>query len=493
LGFEVVNECKLLGFRFSNNQSLSNANKDNLIEKIGNVIRFWTPFNLSISGKITVAKSLMLPLFNYFATVISFEAEVLSQIEKKIEKFVTGGLNISKDKIYSAVDKGGINLFNLADFAMCLQAFWIKRASKLTHDNWRRQLINLNPAGVTAITTPDTVNCGPILKGILTNFIAFRNAYGTAYNNFIAVPVLYNNNFFFKRGGEQFLLTREFFFDNGAESKRLDALTWSMLTNNYVFFGFRKTNNALGLNLSYEKYIILKAVYESARKKFFDDGERSVAIGAFFAGIKKGSKRLRLMLSKSKSKSLKNKCPIKKYSETAGVAPPDAFVSRKLNARWNSSYYGSELRTFLFKLHHNTLGINSRVHHFNADRASTCTFCVLSKNLPAERETIQHFFWHCPTTNKSINQLLTGTVNFAVGQSSFFTGTDSNGQFNEVLCIIFDIIKFILWLHKIRRHLPTTHSITSDFYYFMGHVTGTNKKIELAVTDCNLIRRNRDE
>jgi hypothetical protein len=239
LGFEVIDECKLLGFRFSNSQSLSDANKDNLIEKISNVIHFWTPFNLSISGKITVAKSLMLPLFNYFATVISFETEVLSQIEKKIEKFVTCGLNISKDKIYSAVDKGGINLFNLADFAMCLQAFWIKRASDLTHDNWRRQLINLNPLGVNTITTPDTLDCGPILKGILTNFIAFRNTYGTTYNNFIAVPVLYNDNFSFKRRGEQFLLTRSFFFnDNGAESKRLDALTWSMLTNNFVFFWF---------------------------------------------------------------------------------------------------------------------------------------------------------------------------------------------------------------------------------------------------------------
>jgi hypothetical protein len=212
LGFEVVDECKLLGFCFSNRQSLGDANKDILIEKISNVIRFWTPFNLLISGKITVAKSLMLPLFNYFATVISFDAETLSQIGKKIEKFVTSGLNISKDKIYSAVDKGGINLFNLADFAMCLQAFWIKRASDLTHDNWHRQLINLNPLGVGAITTPDTLDCGPILKGILTNFIAFRNAYGTAHNNFIAVPILYNDNFSLKRGGVRFLLTRNFFF-----------------------------------------------------------------------------------------------------------------------------------------------------------------------------------------------------------------------------------------------------------------------------------------
>jgi hypothetical protein len=234
-------------------------------------------------------------------------------------------------------------------------------------------------------------------------------------------------------------------------------------------------------------------VYESAKKKFFDEGERYVKISEFFAGIKKGSKKLRLILSKSKNKLIKSKCPIKKFAETVGVSAPDGIFSRKLNARWNCNYYGSELQTFLFKLYHNTLGINSRVHHFNADRAPTCTFCVLSKNLPAECETIPHLFWHCPATSKSINQLLTGTVNFRVGQRSFFTGMDNNGNYNEVLYIMFDVIKFVLWHHKLRRHLPTVHSTTSDFYYIMSHVTGTSKKIELAVTECNLIRRNRDE
>jgi hypothetical protein len=43
-------------------------------------------------------------------------------------------------------------------------------------------------------------------------------------------------------------------------------------------------------------------------------------IGGFFAGIKKGSKKLRLILSKSKTKSVKSKCPIKKFAETAGMA-----------------------------------------------------------------------------------------------------------------------------------------------------------------------------
>jgi hypothetical protein len=57
LGFEVVNECKLLGFRFTNNQSLSVANKDILIEKIGNVIRFWTRLIYQYPAKLRWQKA----------------------------------------------------------------------------------------------------------------------------------------------------------------------------------------------------------------------------------------------------------------------------------------------------------------------------------------------------------------------------------------------------------------------------------------------------
>jgi hypothetical protein len=94
-------------------------------------------------------------------------------LEHKIEKFVTSGLNISKEKIYSSIDSGGLNLFKLCDFAMTLQAYWIKRAIDLKHDNWRTRVCNLNSSGPLAVTYNDAIECGEILRGIIKIFIVF--------------------------------------------------------------------------------------------------------------------------------------------------------------------------------------------------------------------------------------------------------------------------------------------------------------------------------
>jgi hypothetical protein len=107
LGFQVVDECKLLGFTFSNKLDLATSNKKTVTDKITNTIRFWNTFGLSIAGKVTVAKSLILPLFYYYACVLNFDTETLKSLESKIEKFITSGINISKEKIYRASNPGG--------------------------------------------------------------------------------------------------------------------------------------------------------------------------------------------------------------------------------------------------------------------------------------------------------------------------------------------------------------------------------------------------
>jgi hypothetical protein len=133
------------------------------------------------------------------------------------------------------------------------------------------------------------------------------------------------------------------------------------------------------------------------------------------------------------------------------------------------------------------------VAHYNQNRPPTCTFCNISKNLPAERETITHFFWFCPTSSQSINHSLSLLINYPVSLKNFFLGTDTNDVFHESLILIFDVIKFILWQNRIRLRLPTYHSIISDFYYLMGIIAGTNKKTELMLTECKFLRRNREE
>jgi hypothetical protein len=129
------------------------------------------------------------------------------------------------------------------------------------------------------------------------------------------------------------------------------------------------------------------------------------------------------------------------------------------------------------------------VHHYNPDRSPECGFCTKKLNLPVERETIKHFFWHCPTANQSITALTGELINFVPTQSNFFLGTNSMGIYHDALMLIFDLIKYILWQQKLRKKLPTYHSMRGDFVYFWGIILSSNKKLKTAVTNSNFVRR----
>jgi hypothetical protein len=261
-----------LGFTFSNKLGLAASNKNTVTEKINNTIRFWNTFGLSIAGKVTVAKSLILPLFNYYACVLNFDTETLETLENKIEKFVTSGINISKEKIYGSIESGGLNLFKLDVFSMTMQVSWIKRAMDLQHDNWRSLLRGLNPLGLCSVTRFDSARCGPVLKGIVDNFINFRTSYGTVRNNFLAVPILYNDHFFFYRNREKTKFTYDFFSNPGGDAVQnhvLDDLTWDRISHNAILNSRENINNNLNLQLGVDSYNDLRAAFERAKKKIF--------------------------------------------------------------------------------------------------------------------------------------------------------------------------------------------------------------------------------
>ena len=44
------------------------------------------------------------------------------------------------------------------------------------------------------------------------------------------------------------------------------------------------------------------------------------------------------------------------------------------------------------------------VAKFNNTTQPECTFCTLAKNFPAEKETMTHLFYYCPTTRKLYDQ-----------------------------------------------------------------------------------------
>jgi hypothetical protein len=50
-------------------------------------------------------------------------------------------------------------------------------------------------------------------------------------------------------------------------------------------------------------------------------------------------------------------------------------MGRLVNGFWGFSFFSNNMRTFLFKMHTNILGLNNRVAHFIRDHSPICTFC----------------------------------------------------------------------------------------------------------------------
>jgi hypothetical protein len=143
LGFSFANKIDLLGFTLNNYGNIATANYEKILVKINNLIRFWERFNLSLTGKLSVYKSLILPQINYTAAIMTPEAQHVDQIENALETFVTKGFSIAKERLYMPVKEGGLGMFKILDFIRGLQCNWIKRCYHLVNDNWRATLAKL--------------------------------------------------------------------------------------------------------------------------------------------------------------------------------------------------------------------------------------------------------------------------------------------------------------------------------------------------------------
>ncbi len=147
LGFTFTNKIELLGFTLNNYGNVNTANFEKIITKINNIIRFWECFNLSLTGKLSVYKSLILPQLNYVAAIMTPDDQQVNQIEKAMESFVTKGFSIAKERLYLPVNEGGLGMFKLLDFIRGLQCNWFKRCHNLVNDNWRATLTKLGGGG----------------------------------------------------------------------------------------------------------------------------------------------------------------------------------------------------------------------------------------------------------------------------------------------------------------------------------------------------------
>jgi hypothetical protein len=293
LGFTFSNKIELLGFTLNNYGNVNNANFEKIVTKINNIIRFWERFNLSLTGKLSVYKSLILPQLNYVAAIMTPDDQQVITIEKAMESFVTKGFSIAKERLYLPVNEGGLGMFKLLDFIWGLQCNWFKRCHNLVNDNWRATLTKLGGGDVLNVVNNNHAkqSVGPILGGIINTFSKFKAEYTKMGNNYMVCPIYCNEAFGVGRD-LNVKLDDDFFGINDTTPvqtvSQIQTVTWSDLTMNNNIMTKVMVEANLGLEITPETYLKIKTAFNIATKKYRKEGEKAESIDIFFRSFKKG-------------------------------------------------------------------------------------------------------------------------------------------------------------------------------------------------------------
>jgi hypothetical protein len=248
-------------------------------------------------------------------------------------------------------------------------------------------------------------------------------------------------------------------------------------------------------NLEYNK---LKGTIKYIRAKFkpiWEMRSKGKSIAEWLAPIKKGSNRLRNIMSGRGSREYRNFTfekikPIKSLWEKMGIEIDEGMVQCSMLV-WDTKEVDTEFRQYAFRWYQGMVHGNTVVAHFG-DVDRKCTFCKITlerdmvrqigrelteaeKNgLAVPDEDRPHIFWNCPTVAFCIQEVFKrywGT-NTNVGKKEFLLGKDMGTVEATVFYMLHNMfIKYRIWKYKLAGVMPVIQNILHDLEHWAGALT----------------------
>lgn len=134
-GVTPADKVKILGVWFSAIHDCTAINMNPVVNKIKKTLDRWGQRDLTIKGKITVAKSLVLSQLVYVMSAIQIPKPSLDMIQSHVMKFVWRGRppKVAKRTICQTIEKGGLACPDVVVAYHASRAFWFVRLCKLEH------------------------------------------------------------------------------------------------------------------------------------------------------------------------------------------------------------------------------------------------------------------------------------------------------------------------------------------------------------------------
>merc|ERR1711940_205788 len=140
LGLKWVRKFTLLGITFDSKLEELQENFDEKILKTKSLMEKWKRRKLTVSGRVSITKCLLLSNFVYLLTILDTSStKICEDLQTLLDDFIRGDTKkpwASANYLHSDKASGGLGFFNIATFVKGLRLTWMKRYILGTKDTW---------------------------------------------------------------------------------------------------------------------------------------------------------------------------------------------------------------------------------------------------------------------------------------------------------------------------------------------------------------------
>ena len=448
---------KLLSIKYSlikNDKYIDNFTEK--IEKVKRLLNDWSFRNLSLIGRITVIKSLALPILIQCFTVLP---DPPSHISKEIQdiffRFLWNGKpdKVKRNTIFGNYQDGGLKMPHITSFISALKVTWIQKV--LDSDN--------NAAWKVLITDVlDEIggeNFWHFTKGAMTKL---SSKFNTFWKDVVKVWATLRNDP--PTAPEEEILSQPLWYN---DKIKIDKHTifyphWIRegiffirdLLKQGNFLSFIEFKEKFNIKTNFLEYYGVVQAIPQEWKQFIPEqfGKNSSNLDSIFSLICSKNKLTKPIYNILLKNTFENPVKIQnKWNQNLGGV--------NIIENWDMYYripfkniQNSKLQSFQYKINLRFLYSNNMLYKCKLTETELCSFCFETK------ETLLHLFFECPKVRslwlqfaQKLQQQCGMKLDLTPETCLFGTLFDSNFVILNSCCII---IRYYIYVCKLKNEMP---------------------------------------
>ena len=442
LGLTVVDELKILGITFCrNNNNITSNNILPILPKISFEVAQWRRRNLTLMGKITVVKSLLLSkLVHILSALPDPTAEDIKQINNIFFKFIwnIGTDKIKRVKIVQSYINDGLKMIDLKSFVNSLKISWLKRlywaqigvpwAHFAKHD--LPPVEDLVTFGSTKLQDLKTKIQNAFWRDVVSSWAEFLRVYTPDNLEVLTDKLWYSDHTRFKR-----TIVKD--WNNKGFRFILDLFckdTGFLLTREMI-------NEKFGLNMTFLCYSsLVRSIPIDIRNACWKNIKHPV-IPYKVALLSRNSETSRIAYNKFifalfvKYGSVPDALE-RKWARDAGTMVKGTLLDIR------NSTKNIYLQTFHYRIVNRIISTNTFLFRIGLSENPSCSFCKSSN------ETLIHILWDCRHTQRYIEELkshLSSTYNMRLNIDLPTWVFPTLANVNRITVLIITLAKVVIF------------------------------------------------